>query len=119
LSGAPIINGNLKNVLFHYLQVLVEPARAEPFTILGCNGRLMALPRNVRLERYVWESHKNEIFFPFSGCIQTLELRIMSKLFYHCATRQLFVEPFMVLCCNGRLIIALPPYIMLEMHDES
>jgi hypothetical protein len=108
----------LKDVLFHYLQVLVEPARAEPFAILGCNGRLMALPRNDRFEGYVWESHKNENFLPFSGCIQTLELRIVSQLFYHCATRQLFVEPFMVLCCNCRLI-ALPPYIMLEMHDES
>jgi hypothetical protein len=29
-----------------------EPTRAESFMIICCIGRLMALPRNVRLERF-------------------------------------------------------------------
>jgi hypothetical protein len=29
-----------------------EPTRAEPFMIPGCSGKLMTLPRNVRLERF-------------------------------------------------------------------
>jgi hypothetical protein len=72
-------------------------------------------------ERQVFtKSQKN--FLPlFSGRIQTLELRKMSQLLYHCATGQLFAdiseptraEPFMILCCIGRLM-ALPRNVRLE-----
>jgi hypothetical protein len=79
----------------------------------------MPCPEMLGLKGMFGRVIRMKIFSQFSGCIQTLELRIVSQLFYHCVTKQLFVEPFVVLCCNDRLIIALPPYIMLEMHDES